>query len=257
VDGRKEKNIMIRQTIQKILEEHKLWLEHKGGKRAVLRNVDLHGADLHGAILIDADLRECNLMYANLRDANLRRIDLRDVNLQEASLRHANLQHVTLYRVNLYAANLQHANLTEAFLKDVVLTNAKLRYANLNNALVRDTDLYSAIWDHTTIGIHEAPEGDLIGWGMKSGHIVKMLIPADAPRSCSTGRKCRAAWVRVLEIDDGAIDGFEHLWEDDYDQYCVIYKVGEIVRVSGWEKNRWRECAPGIHFFLTRHEAEI
>lgn len=44
--------------LQKILDDHKLWLEDKGGKRA-----DLRGADLRGADLRDANLRGANLDY--------------------------------------------------------------------------------------------------------------------------------------------------------------------------------------------------
>lgn len=41
-------------------------------------------------------------------------------------------------------------------------------------------------------------------------------------------------------------------YEDDF-----IYRVGETVRpTSPFSENRWEECAPGIHFFVTREEAE-
>lgn len=33
------------------------------------------------------------------------------------------------------------------------------------------------------------------------------------------------------------------------------YRVGEIVKVDNFDTNRWHECAPGIHFFITRKEA--
>ena len=34
-----------------------------------------------------------------------------------------------------------------------------------------------------------------------------------------------------------------------------IYKVGKYVSVDNFDENRWNECAPGIHFFITRQEA--
>jgi hypothetical protein len=48
---------MEKKELQKILEEHKLWLTNKGGRRANLR---------------DADLSEANLRRANLKEANMR-----------------------------------------------------------------------------------------------------------------------------------------------------------------------------------------
>ena len=105
--------------------------------------------------------------------------------------------------------------------------------------------------NYITIGTHPAPQGDLIGWGKKSGAIVKLLIPADAPRSCATTRKHRAAWVNVLEID-GDVTRLEHSTE--YGD--VVYEAGEITHADSWDEDRWQECSHGIHFFLTREEAE-
>jgi len=34
------------------------------------------------------------------------------------------------------------------------------------------------------------------------------------------------------------------------------YKAGEIVRPDAWDDNRWDECSNGIHFFITKLEAE-
>jgi len=80
------------------------------------------------------------------------------------------------------------------------------------------------------------------------GAIAHLRIPASAKRSNATGRKCRAERVKVLSISDGrkkaksARDG--------------IYKVGEYTECHEWCDDRWNECAGGIHFFLTRAEAE-
>ena len=34
-----------------------------------------------------------------------------------------------------------------------------------------------------------------------------------------------------------------------------IYTIGETVRVDNFDEDRTHECAPGIHFFITRQEA--
>ncbi|HFF5025452.1 TPA: pentapeptide repeat-containing protein, partial [Yersinia enterocolitica] len=55
--------------LNKILAEHKIWVESYGenGSRADLRGADLRGANLRGA-----DLRGANLSCANLSCADLR-----------------------------------------------------------------------------------------------------------------------------------------------------------------------------------------
>lgn len=34
------------------------------------------------------------------------------------------------------------------------------------------------------------------------------------------------------------------------------YRAGEIVKSDVWDDNRWDECSNGIHFFITKTEAE-
>lgn len=57
---------MEREELEKILEEHKEWIDGKGGKRADLRGTDLRGANLRVADLRVADLREADLCGADL-----------------------------------------------------------------------------------------------------------------------------------------------------------------------------------------------
>ena len=100
--------------LKSILEQHKLWLDGDGGKRANLRGVDLQGVDLQGVDLQGANLQDANLRNANLQDANLRNANLQDANLQSANLQDANLQDANLRNANLQDANLRNANLQGA-----------------------------------------------------------------------------------------------------------------------------------------------
>ncbi len=167
-----------------------------------------------------ANLRGANLYGANLRGANLRGANLTGANLYGANLTGANLRGANLYGANLTGANLRGAQ------------NAEYAFA-LTNIL---------------------PDGDLIGWKkLRGGLICKLRIPADARRSNATGRKCRAECADVLEIWDGdkAVDE----GASKYGEYFV-YRVGETVKVDNFDEDRWSECSSGIHFFITRIEAE-
>ena len=202
----------------------------------------LRGADLSGADLRVADLRGADLCHADLRDADL----------LGADLCHANLCHADLLGADLRDANLRHAN----------LRGADLRYADLYDADLRDADLPELTIAKTRI----LPDGDIIGW--KKAYvadmpptpvIVKLLIPSDAKRSNSTGRKCRANKARILDLQDLQDRQGNSLPPDttaysSYDPYFT-YKKGETVHVEDFDTNRWNECAPGIHFFITRIEA--
>ncbi|MBZ6860969.1 pentapeptide repeat-containing protein [Klebsiella michiganensis] len=126
--------------LQKILDEHKVWVESccQRGDRANLRGADLSDANLSYANLRGANLRDANLSYANLRGANLRGADLSDANLSYANLRGANLRGANLRGANLRGADLSDANLSYANLRGANLRGANLSYANLRGADLPD-----------------------------------------------------------------------------------------------------------------------
>jgi hypothetical protein len=205
---------------------------------AVSKRADLYGANLRGADLRGADLRGADLYGANLRGADLRGADLYGADLYGANLRGANLRGANLYGADLRGADLYGANLYGADLYGADLRGA----INLKEA--KDADFAIA---QTRI----LPEGDLIGYKKcANGVIVKLLIPKEAKRSHAFGRKCRCEYARVLQIF-GAEEAFS-----THDS-TFKYKVGETVKPKLEFVEDWtNECASGIHFFITKIEAE-
>ena len=152
-----------------------------------------------------------------------------DPNGSEADLSGADLSGANLYEANLSGANLSGADLSRAYLSIV---------KNLNCPITCPE------------------EGSFIGFKkVREDYIVKLEIPEDALRCSATGRKCRCSKAKVLSITN--IDGTEANATEVFSKHdpSFVYKVGEIVSVDNFESNRWKECAPGIHFFITRQEA--
>ena len=224
--------------LKKILDEHLLWLNGKGGSRANLRNADLSNADLS-----DADLRCADLSCANLRGA-----DLSGANLSCADLSNANLS-----GANLRCADLSGANLSGANLRGADLSGANLRGADLSGA-----SMDQMIWDiHTVFYPLQCPDsGSYIGYKKASGLVVELEIPADARRSSATSRKCRASKAKVLSITDINGNPAGGQVKSNYDP-DFVYTIGETVEVSDFDDDRWNECSTGIHHFITRAEAVI
>jgi Family of unknown function (DUF5758)/Pentapeptide repeats (8 copies) len=136
-------------------------------------------------------------------------------------------------------AELRDADLSGADLSGAKLSGADLRIAHLSGA--KNAELAMAM---TRI----VPEGTLIGWKKcNGGVIVKIRIPEAARRSNATGRKCRAEWAEVVEVIGGDVG---------ISSRGLEYRAGEEVRPDAWDEKRWNECSHGIHFFLTREEAE-
>jgi len=226
------------EKLNEILEKHSHWIEEDcegwESMKANLRGADLSRADLYGA----------NLRGANLREADLSRADLREADLSRADLREADLSRADLSRADLYGANLRGANLREAD-----LYGANLRGADLSRADLREAKNMPLI-------PYACPDfGMFIGWKKASGKIVCLEIPEDAKRLSATGRKCRCNKAKVLNITeiDGSPCGLTEI-ASNYNS-SFIYKVGEVVTVSDFCEDRWKECSEGIHFFINRQEA--
>lgn len=210
--------------LKTILDLHEKWLNGEpDGKKADLRWADLRLADLHCA----------NLHGADLTGANLRCADLRWTDLNYACLTFADLR----------CANLHGADLIGADLRCADLNGAKVDMANIIDAKNIDFPIL-------------CPEkGSFIGFKKANGLIVELEILSDALRSSATTRKCRCSKAKVISITnlDGSPSGVASI-PSSYDGN-FIYTIGDIVEVADFDTNRWNECAPGIHFFITRQEA--
>ena len=218
------------EELQEVLRLHKLWLAGSPeGKCANLYRTNLRYADLRYA-----DLRGANLYGANLREANLRNADLYGANLRGANLYGANLREANLRNADLYGANLRGAD----------LRGADLCNANLCNANLRDADLPAFS--------HCPGEGAFTAFKKLAGGVVAtLLIPAEAKRTSSlVGRKCRAEFAIVQALSGGYEVGLS-----SHDS-TTEYRVGQEVRPDSFDPDIRVECTHGIHFFITRKEAE-
>lgn len=219
---------MTKGELQDIIESHKKWLNDDGGERANLCGADLSDTDLRNADLSCAIINAANLSYADLSGANLC---------------YTNLCNTDLHNANISDANLCGANLSGA---------------NLSRANLRGTDLSKLIYDEdTAFCALQCPEtGSFIGYKKAHGYIVELEILADAKRSSATSRKCRCSAAKVLSITtiSGKSTKVKEIASNRDSNF--VYRVGEIVRVDCFDENRWNECSTGIHFFITRSEAE-
>ena len=170
-----------------------------------------------------------NLQYADLEGANLQGAKLRGANLRDANLRDANLR-----GAYLGGANLRDANLRGAYLGGANLGGANLEDADLEGAKLSDFQIVPQ-------------EGSFIAYKKVNTGVIKLLIPEDAQRTSTlVGRKCRASYVKVLE---GSGVSLTYLTK-------LEYKEGEFVYPDKYDDDIRVECTHGIHFFMTKKEAE-
>ena len=155
-------------------------------------------------------------------------------------------------QANLARANLSEANLSGADLTGANLAGAYLYKANLSEANLSEADLNGA---NLFVPMACPDAGAFIGWKKARGQIVKLEITEDAKRSSATWRKCRCSKARVLEIQNMDGSKAEVCSVSSNRDRNFVYTVGAVVEVHDFDKNRWNECAAGIHFFVNRQEA--
>lgn len=256
--------------LQEILRKHSHWLAgDDDGERADLRGADLSDADLSYANLSNAILSGADLSDADMHNANLSGANMLGANMYAANLSDANMHCTYLFKANLSSANLNNASMCSAYLRHTNLRGASLYNADLHGADLSGADLSDAnmrgaknvdsvIWNMYTVFYPiQCPEsGSFIGYKTASDLIVKLEICEDALRSSATSRKCRCSKARVLgfeNLDGTPVNNVTRV-SSNYN-YNFIYEIGKTVEVPDFDTNRWNECAPGIHFFITREEA--
>ena len=272
---RKPKEIIINgKTLEKILENHKHWLnkdidgweymranlnsadlrsadlKYADLRYANSNNANLKDADLSGADLKYADLSDAILNYANLRDANLRDADLRGASLSDADLRCTDLRGADLQYTDLRYVYLNGADLRCVYLNSADLSGADLNGANLSGVNLKYVDLSNVKLDkEEQIRKGIKLSNPIIGWKKcKGGVIIKLEIPRGAIVFSINNHKCRTDKAIVKEIfgADRAFSMYKYF----------SYYVGDKIEVYNFNCEYNIECAEGIHFFRTRKEAE-
>lgn len=221
-------------TLSEILKAHQHWVYHDCERwenmranlnYASLRYVDLCGANLYGASLYGADLR-----CANLYNADLSYADLSYANLSSVDLSCANLNGSNLYGANLYNAALRGTNLHNANLHGTILRDAKGQYIEYRKG---------KILTESIIGYKKCQDGVIVSLEIPKGAIVFSI----------NGNKCRTNKAKVISID-GANRAYAFF------KYMSYY-VGDEITIYDFNCEYNVECGSGIHFFMTREEAEF
>jgi hypothetical protein len=160
-------------------------------------------------------------------------------------------ERANLQGADLRGADLQRADLEGAYLRDANLQGADLQGAYLRNANLQGADLRGARYE-TKI----APKGAFTAWkklvGALDGAVLVELEvrgPRVEPVMTSKWRKCRASRAKVLSMSAGEVAYSKH-------DPRFEYRVGAEVVVDDYDADPAVQCTRGIHFFLTREEAE-
>ena len=148
-------------------------------------------------------------------------------------------------RAAVEAAAKSRADLSGANLSGANLSRANLSGANLSEAYLSGAKNFDKV---RGLAYQIPQEGELIVWKKVKGGVCKLRVPPEARRTATPiSRKCRAEWVEVLAApEDGR--GLHNR--------TTVYRTGKTVRPDSYNPDPRLDCTNGIHFFLTREEAE-
>ncbi len=147
-----------------------------------------------------------------------------------------------------------------ADLSGAYLSGANLSGADLSGVNLRSADLDKCVLPPTLI---VPEEGSFIVWkkvfrpNSQEVRILKLRVEEDAGRVNSTkSRKCRASKALVLAAFNQDRTPAAETSFQPVSGRPGEYVVGQVTEAMNWNPDFREECTGGIHFFLTRAEAE-
>ena len=200
-------------------------------------------------------------------------MDLSGTDLSNMDFTLSSFQNTALNNVNLENSSVENALFDGCSMKGANFKNAKMvtasfRYCDMRGCNIEDANLYGAVLEFANLeGIVSnegtqwfrlrCPEkGAFLGYKKcVNDRMVQLLIPADAKRTSATLPSCRCSKAKVLTIKTfDFTQNFDEAWSLVDENF--VYKKGEWVEVKDFNEDRWQDSTTGIHFWLSRAEAE-
>lgn len=190
----------------------------------------LSGAQMFDVALLGSSFRGCDFSRCRFdRASELRETDFTAASFRGADLADANVRYCCFQRTDFTEARLGGVTFPLCDLRDTVFTGAELPHFQI------------------------VPEtGAFVGYKRLAGGVICTLrIPDDARRTGNlVDRKCRASHADVLDGEGTSVNVF--LCGD-----TLTYRKGERVAAPNGYSDDFRTSAgAGVHFFITRREAE-
>lgn len=226
------------------IEELRDAMDHRGpGERLSFREVEFEPMDLSGW-----DLSNMDFTLSSLQNVVLSGVDFHDSSVENA----------LFDGCTLHGANFQNANMKTASFRYCDMGECNIKGANLYGAVLEYADLEGIVSDEMTQWFRlRCPEkGPFLAYKKcVNDRMVQLLVPADAKRTSATLPSCRCSKAKVLTIKSFDFkENFEEAWSLVDENF--VYKKGEWVEVKDFNEDRWMDSTTGIHFWMSREEAE-
>ena len=217
--------------------------DRREGQRLSFAQSEIWDMDLTGADLSNMDFTLCSFQNTKLAGA-----DFHNSSVENA-----------LFDGNcLHGADFRNANMRTASFRYCDMGECDIRGANLFGAVLEYADLKGIISDEATqwFRLHCPEKGAFLAYKKcVNDRMVQLLVPADARRTSATLPSCRCDKAKVLTIKSfDFTENYDEAWSLVDENF--VYRKGQWVEVKDFNEDRWQDSTTGIHFWLTREEAE-
>lgn len=208
-------------------------------------------------------LRECEFQDMDLTGWNLSGTDVtlssfRNVILNGVNFHGSIVENALFDGCPMHGADFRCANMTTGSFRYCDMGECNIQGANLFGAVLEFADLEGIISDENTqwFRLHCPEKGAFLAYKKcVNNRMVQLLVPEDAKRTSATLPSCRCSKAKVLTIKSFDFkENFDEAWSLVDENF--VYKKGQWVEVRDFNENRWQDSTTGIHFWLTREEAE-
>ncbi len=245
---------------------------------AILEGATFMNVDLTDAVLDDIDIHNGSITHSNLTHVQAKRANFINCCMWDNCYENAVLNASRFIAAELCDGNFRGADLSScdlrwtdidyAHFENANLTGADLRWtknsywAYFQEADMKETEIEgSPINDEAVEGAKNLfipmvcpEEGSFIAWKKcRDGKVAKIMVPENALRTGGSRYTCRASEILILDIFDGKNSCDEAISIRDKDK---IYHKGEHVIDEELFDSSLLHSGTGIHFFITRAEAE-
>ena len=165
----------------------------------------------------------------------------KQADLSYDNLAYAKLSGAILRRANLDGVNFSYSDLSGANLSGADLINSELEYADLTDTILDEKEQCrkGIVLTESIAGYKKAYEDK----------IITLKIPVGAKVFSINNNKRRTNKVKVIDMQ-GETE-LSSIHDNDFK-----YHVGDEIEITDFDERYNVECSTGIHFFLTREEAE-
>ncbi|MCI8321798.1 MAG: pentapeptide repeat-containing protein [Dorea sp.] len=199
---------------------------------------------------------------------DLRGVDLRNMDFTLSSFQNTVLDGADFENSSVENALFDGCSVKEANFKNARLVTASFRHCDMRGCNIEGADLFGAVLESARLEgvvsdentkwfrLHCPEKGAFLGYKKcVNDRMVQLLIPADAKRTSATLPSCRCSKAKVLTIKSfDFTQNFDEAWSLVDENF--VYRKGEWVEVWDFNENRWQDSTTGIHFWMTRTEAE-